>query len=134
MEVGNICQHILGLMAQQAVAIVNNGWNTLADFEGYTADNIESWISSFSKVAVNRDRTLFPSMRACQLCAFNYWINTQILRDISLAPANFTAIALRGTLMDYQIYDKMRTSDPVVDKPDIFNYNKWASKKGSYSN
>ena len=130
-KVGAISQNILNFTARQANAISNNGWTTLNDFEGYTTADIEAWITSIGRIAVNRGGTLFLSVRARRLCALNHWANRRILRGVPLVAAEFTAAELRLAMADYPIHDQMRDSDPTVDKPDTFNYDKWVDWQDS---
>ena len=41
--VTTVCDNVLSLMASQRGAIVNNGWDRLADFQGFNYDKIQTW-------------------------------------------------------------------------------------------
>ena len=130
-EVGGILQNILNLTAQQANTIPNNGWVALNDFERYTTSDIETWTSSIGRVAVNRGGGLFPSVRVRHLCALNHWVNRRILRGVPLVAVEFTTVELRTAMANYPIHDQMREANPMVDKPDRFNYDKWVDWQDS---
>ena len=124
-EVGVISATILGLTLRQAVAISNNGWVNLVDFEGFTTDDIEKWISDTARIPLNRGGVNFPSVRARRICALSYWVNRRILRGTPVVAAEFTAGELAQALADYPIMDMMKEEDETVDKPESFNYDKW---------
>ena len=65
------------------------------------------------------------------LCTLNHWANRRILRGVPLVAAELTVVELRSAMADYPIHDQMRESDPTVDKPDTFNYNKWVDWQDS---
>ena len=130
-EVGNISQTILGLTAPQANALDTNGWVDLMDFEGYTTDDIQSWMESMARLARNRGGVVFPSTRAKRVFALSFWVNRRILRGINVDPADFNAIQLSLAMADFPIKDMERDADDAVDKPDPFSYDKWVDWQDS---
>ena len=124
-EVSIISRDILGLTARQAVAISTNGWVNLVDFNGYTTNDIESWIRTVARLAVNRGGVSFPSVRAKRLVALNYWVNRLLLMGRPIIPANFTAAVLIEAVQAYPIADMQTTADDSVKKPELFSYEKW---------
>ena len=124
-EVGLIARTVLNLTVPQANALHNNGWDLVADFEGYATDDIKSWMSSTACLAVNRGGVIFPSTKAKRVYALAYWVNRKILRGVAVDPNGFTPAALASALADYPIHDMQLDADDDVDKPDQFKYETW---------
>ena len=130
-QVGLVSENILNLTVRQATAMHTNGWENLSDFEGYTTDDITSWISSVARLAVNRGGVTFPTVRTRKLCALNYWINRKLLRGKPVLVADFNAGALAQAMTDFPIMDMMRDAKDSLDKPESFTYNKWVDWQDS---
>jgi hypothetical protein len=130
-DIGFISEHILNLTVNQANAINNNGWEELRDFEGYSTEDIESWVDSVGRRTATRGGVIFPSVRSRRLCALNYWINRRILRGVPVLLQQFTADALAESLTDYPIMDMMRNADDEANRPDMFSYDKWVDWQDS---
>ena len=130
-EVGQISENILGLTRAQAIAISTNGWEVLVDFQGYTTSDIESWVTSNSRLAVNRGGTTFASVRTKRLAALNYWVNRRLLRGTTVVAAEFNAEALRESLASYPIYDMWKSESDTAQKPEAFSYSKWTEWQDS---
>ena len=124
-EIGSISQGVLGLTARQAKAMSDNGWQNLVDLEGYTTDDITSWMDTSARVALNRGGCTFPLVRQRRVCALNYWVNRRILRGMVVIWTDFTVDEMNQALVNYPIHDLGRDTDDAVDKPETFSYDKW---------
>ena len=129
--VGVISENVLGLTDRQANAVSDNGWENLMDFEGYTTSDIQTWAISVSKLTAARGGVTFPTGRIRRLCALNYWVNNHILRGVPLVGIMFDETALTESLRDYPISDMSRDADDTVNKPDMFDYDKWVDWQDS---
>jgi hypothetical protein len=130
-EVGEISRRILGLTERQATAVSANGWETLIDFEGYTTSDIETWVTSSSRIAVNRGGAIFASVRTKRIAALSYWVNRRLLRGITIVAAEFDAATLRESLTSYPIYDMWKSESDTAQKPEPFSYDKWTEWQDS---
>ena len=124
-EIGTLCHSVLNFTRNQANAIHANGWENLADFEGYSTTDLTSWMTTSNRTPATRGGCIFPTVRSRRLCALNYWINRRLLRGIAPNPDDFDADALRTSLADYLVADTKREADDAVDKPEPFAYDKW---------
>ena len=93
-EVGRLAQNVLGLTANQAVALGSNGWVDTIDFEGYSTNDIQSWITTTARLAVNRGGVIFPSTKTKRILALSYWVNRKILRGVAVDPNDFQPYVL----------------------------------------
>jgi hypothetical protein len=130
-EIGRICDNIIGFSVNQASALNANGWEDLSDLSGYTTSDIESWVTSISRLAVNRGGVTIASVRIRRLCALNYWVNRRILRGVDPIEEDFDAATLATAQADYPIDDMKREATDSVTKPESFVYDKWVDWQDS---
>ncbi len=130
-EIGNIANTVLSFTVAQANAIHNNGWEQLIDLEGYTSEDIQSWVETVGRRTAARGGVIIPTVRARRLCALNYWVNRTILRGRPVVAQQFDAAALATAMADYPIMDMTREADDEANRPDDFSYDKWVDWQDS---
>ena len=130
-EVGLLAQNVLSLTANQAIALDTNGWVDASDFEGYSTEDIQSWITTTARLAVNRGGVVFPSTKAKRIFALAHWVNRKILRGKPVNPNEFQPAILTEALADYPIHDMALSAKDDVDKPEQFTYEKWTDWQDS---
>ena len=86
-EVGLLAQNVLNLTISQAIALNTNGWVDISDFEGYSTEDIQNWITTTARLAVNRGGVVFP--KAKRIFALAHWVNRKILRGKPVDPNEF---------------------------------------------
>ena len=89
-EVGLIAETVLNLTIPQAIALHNNGWDDVGDFQGYATSDIKNWMSSTARLSIGRGGVVFPSTKAKRVYALVYWVNRKILRGVVVNPNEFT--------------------------------------------
>ena len=124
-QVGLVAREVLKLTVPQAIALHDNGWDDLTDFEGYSTSDIKAWMSSNSRLTVARGGVVFPSTKAKRIYALAYWVNRKILRGVPIDPDDFTMEILTSSMADYPIHDMKLDEDDDVDKPEQFKYEAW---------
>ena len=124
-QVGLVAREVLKLTVPQAIALHNNGWDDLTDFDGYSTSDIKAWKSSNSRLTVARGGVVFPSTKAKRIYALAYWVNRKILRGVPIDPDDFTTEILTSSMADYPVHDMQLDEDDDVDKPEQFKYEAW---------
>jgi hypothetical protein len=124
-EVGMISEEILEITIPQATALSNNGWVNLMDFRGYTSKDIDNWMTSSSRIPLNRGGINFPTVRARRVKALAYWVNRRILRGVEVIPQDFDEEALISAQTDYPIADMELDATDDAQSPETFSYPKW---------
>ena len=131
-EVGRLAQNILGLTANQAIALGSNGWVDTIDFEGYSTNDIQSWITTTARLPASRGGEIFPSTKTKRILALAYWVNRKILRGAAVDPDDFELAIMTQALADYPIHDMRLDEKDDVDKPEQFSYDKWTDWQDSF--
>ena len=99
-EMGVVSQLILRLSVDQAHAVSTNGWQTMQDFEGYSTQELKTWVKQASRTPTLGQGVLptyitaFSTTQTRRLCGLAHWVNRRILRGAPLLPLEFDEQAM----------------------------------------
>ena len=90
-----VCDNVISLKAIQRDAIVNNGWDRLADCQSYYYDRIHTWAREINFLPESRGGCYFGSVAMAKLQGLAYWENEMLLRGHTLVCGGFDSAMMR---------------------------------------
>ena len=105
----------------------------LGDFEGYTTEDINSWITIMGRLSVawNSEPLTFLFVRARRVFELSYRFNCTILCGLVPNLMDFHINAMHKAILHHPIHDMFQDADHTTEKLDTFSYEKWTNWKGS---
>ena len=123
--VTTLCDNVISIVATQRDKIVNNGWDRLADFQGFKYDRIQTWARESKRLPASRGGCYLGLIVMAKLQGLTYWANQMLLRRHTLVCNGFDAAMIRKLMDDSNIHyaESKRYSD--AQTPSKFKYDEW---------
>ena len=99
-----VCDNVLSLTAIQRDAIVNNGWDHLAELQVFNYNRIHIWARKSNRLPASRGGCYFISVVVAKLQGLAYWENQMLLSGHTLVWDGFDAEMLRQSMDDAKIH------------------------------
>ena len=120
--VTTVCDYVLYLTDSQSDAIVNNGWDRLADFQGFNYDRIQTWARESNRLPASRGVCYFGSVAMSKLQGLAYWAKQMILRGHTLVCDGFYSAMMRQLMDESEIHYSKSKHDRDYETPSKFKY------------
>ena len=123
--VTTVCDNVLSLTASQREAIVNNGWDRFADFQGSNYNRIQTWAREINRLPASCGGCYLGSLAMAKLQGLTYWVNQMLLRGYTLVCDGFDAAMIRQLMDDAEIHYSKSKRDSNAQTPFKFKYDEW---------
>ena len=123
--VTSVCDNVLSLTSSQRGAIVNNGWDRLADFQGFNYDRIQTWARESNRLLASCDGCYFGSVVMANLQGLAYWANQMLPRGHTLVCDGFDYSMMCQSMDGAKIHYVESKRDSDAQTPSKFKYDEW---------
>ena len=120
--VTTVRDNVLFLTASRRDAIVNNGWDRFAEFQGFNYDRIQTWVRESNHLPASRGGYYFGSVAMENLQDLAYWVNQMVLRGHTLVCDGFDDAMMRQFMDDAKIHYAKSKQDSNAQTPSKFKY------------